>query len=268
MDTIRFEGSGDHLGAARAMVAERTGGVSEGTFASLNLGQSTPDEKERVVENHRRAIAALAAGGDVARVRLEHGAKIVYADRAGDLGVADALWTDRPELILSLTVADCYPVALVHEGRRALIHCGWRGVAAGILEASLAALRDGVRTRDGVGTGHGAHPRVMPELSSMRAWIGPGICADCYPVGPEVAAIFPDSAHLIAGTDRSRLDLRSEIRARLRRLGLSDDAIAASASCTAEEPARFFSHRRDGFPAGRMAAYLFLAPRPSRLDPA
>jgi YfiH family protein len=247
VETIRFEGSGDHLGDARAMVAERTGGVSEGPFASLNLGQSTPDEGERVAENHRRAIAALELRGDIARVRLEHGAKIVYAVRAGDLGVADALWTDRPELVLSLTVADCYPVALVHAERRALVHCGWRGVAAGILEASVAALRDAAR---------------------MRAWIGPGICADCYPVGPEVAAVFPDSAHPIAGTDRSRLDLRSEIRARLRRLGLSDDAIAASASCTAEEPARFFSHRRDGFPAGRMAAYLFLAPRTSQPDSA
>ena len=260
------------------MVAERTGGVSEGPFASLNLGQFTPDAGERVAENQRRALAALAIGGEVARVRLEHGAKIVYADRAGDLGVADALWTDRPEPILSLTVADCYPVALVQAKRRALIHCGWRGVAAGILEASVAALRDaagthegadpqarvrdGTRARDDGLAGDDARRQDMRAefISGVRAWIGPGICAACYPVGPEVAAIFPDSTHPIPESDRSRLDLRGEIRARLLRLGLSDDAIATSASCTAEKPDRFFSHRRDGFPAGRMAAYLYLEP--------
>lgn len=240
METIRFESSDDHLRTARAMVAERTGGVSAGTFASLNLGPFTPDASELVAENLRRARAALPTTGEVARVRLEHGARIVYADRAGDLGIADALWTDRSELILSLTVADCYPVALASTGRGALVHCGWRGVAAGILEASVEALRNGSRDE------------------RLRAWIGPGICANCYPVGPEVAAVFPHSAHSIPGTDRSRLDLRGEIRARLRALGLSDGAIAASPSCTAEEPARFFSHRRDGFPAGRMGAYLYL----------
>lgn len=252
MEAIRFESSGSHLHEARALVTERTGGVSEEPFESLNLGQATPDDSERVRENERRVLDVLGLQGPVARVRLEHGAKILYAEHGGILGVADALWTDRANLVLSLTVADCYPVAIADRDRRALVHCGWRGVAAGILEATIAALEEaaGAEAMDS--------PLVLaPNGSKLRAWIGPGICAECYPVGPEVAAIFPNSTRSIPGSDRSQLDLRREIDTRLRALGLSGESIASSDSCTAQEPTRFFSHRRDGFPAGRMAAFLF-----------
>jgi YfiH family protein len=255
MTKVRFESSGRHLPGARAVVSERVGGVSEGPFASLNLGKYTPDQEERVLENERRALAELGVEGTVAHVRLEHGAKIVYAGQGGDLGIADALWTDRPGTILSLTVADCYPVAIVHGDRMTLLHCGWRGVAAGILEKSVATL---------LTPSHAGRPDHSDAHATIRAWIGPGICAACYPVGPEVAAVFPGSARAIAGSDRSLLDLRSEIALRLRARGLAEDAIATSASCTAEEPDRFFSHRRDGFPAGRMAAYLFHSPEINR----
>lgn len=288
MTKIRFESSGRHLPGARAVVSERAGGVSEGPFASLNLGKYTPDQAERVLENERRALAELGVDGTVAHVRLEHGAEMVYASGGGDLGIADALWTDRPGTILSLTVADCYPVAIVHGDRRALLHCGWRSVAAGILEKAVATLLTPSHAARPANHEHPGHPDRTPRGDSpssrdsshtressaqpepraplreaplsLRAWIGPGICAACYPVGPEVAGIFPGSAHAIPGSDRSHLDLRSEIALRLRALGLAEDAIATSASCTAEEPDRFFSHRRDGFPAGRMAAYLVHSP--------
>jgi hypothetical protein len=189
-------------------------------------------------------------------------------------GPADALLTDDPELVLWFTVADCVPVTITSGSWRVHGHCGWRGVVAGLLEAMVAAIANAAR--------------VSP--SGLCAWAGPGIGPCCFEVGPEVADGFDRAAirtvapspapavpskgglpprgavpRLAGGHPHARifLDLHAEIALRLARLGLPPDAFAGDASCTACESARFFSHRRDGIPAGRMAAVSFTHP-PSR----
>ncbi len=234
---VRFEASpAGHLGPAAAAVTERTGGASPDPFRSLNLGRSTADLPERVRENERLVLEALRLKDRVARLRLEHGARILQVEEPGLQGPADAIWTGDPALHLWITVADCFPVVLAAGGVRMLGHCGWRGVAAGLAEAMIAA----VARAAGV-----AAPQV-------RAWIGPGIGPCCYSFGAEGRAHFPDSMHPSDGG--IRLDLRGEIRRRLERAGLAPGHISASIACTSCEPERFFSHRRDGLPSGRMAA--------------
>jgi polyphenol oxidase len=239
-----------HLGRFRAAVSERTGGVSAFPFATLNAGRSNGDASECVRENERIILRALGLADRVARLRLEHGARVLRPDGPGAYGPADALLTGDPGLVLWFTVADCVPVTISAGSWRAHGHCGWRGTVAGLLEAMAAALAES----------SGAPP------ADMRAWIGPGIGNCCYEVGPEVTARFHRAAIRSASPVLGRpqtgtfLDLRAEIALRLDRLGLSPEAIVGDASCTSCEPARFFSHRRDGIPTGRLAALSFLDP--------
>lgn len=234
-----------HLPGYGAGLSERRGGVSPAPFASLNLGRSTPDRRERVLENERRLEARLRLRGPVARIRLEHGARPLRVSAPGLHGPGDALVTAEPGLTLWLTVADCYPVAIAAGEHRALLHCGWRSVAAGLIERVAGEIVE-----------RGAVP-----VDRLRVWIAPGIGPCCYPVGREVASRFAPRSSIENATGTIHLDLRGEIRRRLLRLGVLAAGIAVSATCTACEPERFFSHRRDGFPSGRMAAVLWPEPR-------
>ncbi len=235
--SIRFEFSPPgHLGPFRAAVSERGGGVSDGPYRSLNVGRTLPDEPARVRENEQRILAALRLPDAVARVRLEHGARILTVGEPGFYGPADALLSDRADLVLWFTVADCFPVTIAAGRWRGHGHCGWRSTAAGLPERLVAAL---------------AAASEVPA-KGQRAWIGPGIGPCCYPVGEDVAARFP--AAMARQDGERRLDLGAEIARRLRAAGLPAAGIAASGRCTSCHPDRFFSHRRDGSPSGRMAA--------------
>jgi len=158
-------------GPYRVAFTTRSGGVSSGPFASLNLG-SRDDDAGAIAENRRLACASL--GLDPARLALNrqvHGATVNRARPgvSGELG--DGLWTDEPELPLLALAADCVPIAIaVTRGRPALavVHAGWRGLAAGVVEAAVAAL----------GAGQAA------------AMVGPAIGPCCYEVGEEVSARF------------------------------------------------------------------------------
>lgn len=279
-----------HLGPSRAAVAERTGGSSLHPFASLNVGRSTDDDPEAVRANEQIILRSLGLADRVARLRLEHGARVVRPDGPGMYGPADALLTDDPALVLWFTVADCVPVTITAGLWRAHGHCGWRGVAAGLVEAMVAAVTDAA----------GVSP------AGLRAWAGPGIGVCCFEVGADVAARFhpavlrvasstsgerpgdgasppgiasygsgvPEREALLSLEDvapreatapspgapprgRVSLDLRAEIALRLAKLGLPSDAVAVDGSCTACGQERFFSHRRDGVPTGRMAAISY-----------
>ncbi|MBK8230518.1 MAG: laccase domain-containing protein [Candidatus Eisenbacteria bacterium] len=233
-----------HARQVRAGLTERWGGESDGPFGTLNLGRSTADPTARVLANEQRVLRHLGLPDRVARLRLEHGTRILEPAEPGLHGMADALLSDQDDLTLWLTVADCYPVAITLGRWRTLGHCGWRGVAGGLPIQMLAALA----------AASGC------DAALARAWIGPGIGACCYEVGPEVSAAFPLSALRPGTGDRSQLDLRAEIRRQLESAGLPSAAVAASSSCTACEAGRFFSHRRDGVPAGRMAALCWVEP--------
>jgi len=221
----------DAPGPYEIFFSDRLGGVSEGPYASLNLGLLTDDEGGRVAENRRRLYEA--AGADPRRVswpRQVHGARVVYANGRGE--PADAIWTDERGRALVVVTADCLPVALVRlEGTPALalLHVGWRGLLAGIVTAAIEAL------------GGGPH----------AAAIGPGIGPCCYEVQDDVAE--PVRAALGPGLVRDRrLDLAGAVERALRNAGV--ERVDRLDECTACHPERFFSHRRDAGLTGRQGA--------------
>lgn len=244
-DRLAFiEAPEGHLFETRALVTTRIGGNSDPPFATLNLGRSTPDDPERVRGNEAAVLRALALPDRVARLRLEHGSRIATALVSGMHGLADGILCQDPELVLWLTIADCYPVAYVLGDCFALAHCGWRGVAAGLPRAMIHALVE----------------RSERPSAEARVWIGPGIGACCYEVGPEVATRFPAEVLRYERTTapgHAQLDLVAAISAQLTGAGVGALALASSALCTACDSKRFYSHRRDGFPSGRMAALIF-----------
>ncbi|KFA93644.1 peptidoglycan editing factor PgeF [Archangium violaceum] len=230
--------------------ATRAGGVSEGPHASLNLGFSVGDLRERVEENHRRlAVAAGAALEALHRVSQVHGDRVVEAGAGegttGALrpseGEADALWTERPEHWVAVGTADCVPVLLVDpEGRRvAAVHSGWRGTEARIVARAVEAL-----------VARGSRPE------RLLAAVGPSIQRCCYVVsedlGQRFTAGFGPEVVVRAGAD-VRLDLTRSVRDTLLGAGLKAAHVDVLPHCTSCDAERFFSHRRD---AGRTGRHL------------
>ncbi len=216
----------------------RVGGVSEGAFESLNLGILTGDEPDRVIENRTRLCHE--AGVEPARATMlwqQHGAEVVKA--TADRGVltagfdhppGDALWSDERGIGMMLITADCLPVALARsngaEPALAVLHVGWRGLIAGIIEAAAGALEGG----------------------QPAAVIGPGIGPCCYEVGEEVAAPFRArfGDEVMHGKN---LDLYSATEQALSAAGCGP--VERVEMCTSCHPDLFFSHRRDGVATGR-----------------
>jgi polyphenol oxidase len=221
-----------------ALFTERSGGVSTGVFQSLNLGLRSGDDPE-LVKRNRELLCAAAGVADFACARQVHGTRIERIDRdrsgSGYLDPADAmpstdgLVTDEEGVALTILTADCVPVVLSDPttGRLAVVHAGWRGIAAGIVSQALS---------------------LFERPSAIRAAIGPAIGPDHYEVGEDVAravgAACPSGAVTRRDGDRLLLDLPSSIA------GILDDSGAAGVSrtdlCTACEEDRFFSYRRDG----------------------
>jgi YfiH family protein len=170
-----------------------------------------------------------------------HGSICVAAGEEGpEQPTADAALCLRPGRLLSVRTADCVPLLLWGpEGVSAVVHAGWRGCAAGVVEAAVGALRE-----RGV------------EASELRAWMGPAACGDCYEVGPEVVdalGLAPGASPLLrAGRgDRWMVDLRAFVRHRLRAHGVTEEAVRSHPACTMHDAA-WPSWRRDGSDAGRL----------------
>jgi polyphenol oxidase len=229
------------LPGARAAFSTRIGGVSEPPYEKLNVAILTGDDPGHVSENRRRLAAAI--GRDPAGVvmgRQAHGTKLrrheepqnprVYADVTYSPDEVDGQVTSNPELTPLVMVADCLPVAMVGPSGVAMAHCGWRGLAGGI-----------------VGEAAGA-------VEAEAAAVGPGIGPCCYEVGEEVLAAFED----MDGVARGRmLDLTAVATALLERAGVS--AIESSGLCTSCNPELFYSHRRDGARTGRQAGLAWMS---------
>jgi len=243
------------LPGARAAFSTRLGGVSEAPFDRLNLGILTGDERDAVIENRRRLAAALGLAPErVAIGRQVHGAELQthtagqspspFAEPGSAIPEVDGHVIPAPAAARGTAagspaaalvfVADCLPVALAGPGGVALMHCGWRGLAAGIL----------ARGADAVG--------------ATDAAIGPGIGSCCYEVGDEVLEAFADLGPGVASGPM--LDLAGVARRLLERAGV--ERIEFAGLCTSCERALFFSHRRDRGRTGRQAGLVW----PERSD--
>jgi len=231
-------------GAVRGGISTRGGGLSTGALAALNLGTRVGDAPENIRRNLSRLSRTTGIDFDrAARIRLEHGSRIVPATAAGVAATADAMVTVTTGLPLAITVADCYPVVLA--GSRSgvgIVHAGWRSIAGGIIAGAVAQLRrlSGERAED------------------LWAWIGPGIGACCFEVSSEVAGRFP-AEFVRRGprpVDRPRVDLSGVLHAQLVGAGLERERITKTGLCTACRADLFYSHRRDRGQTGRMLAYV------------
>ncbi|MGB2711927.1 MAG: polyphenol oxidase family protein, partial [Conexibacter sp.] len=226
-----FEHVGEHIGIAlpggRALFTTRRGGVSTGPYASFNLGRWTADDPAAVAANRSRLAAAIGVPLDaVVQGRQVHGVRVERrASGRGEPAEADGQATATPGLATLVLAADCLPVALIAPGAVAMLHAGWRGLAAGILEEGVATVR-------ALGGG------------TMEAAIGPGAGGCCYEVGEEVREAF--------GTTGPTVDLKAIARARLAAAGVAH--VHDLGLCTiCSDPALFFSHRRDDGVTGRQA---------------
>ena len=225
---IRWE---DAPGPYEVVFSTREGGVSEGPYASLNLGRATADEPERVNENRRRLCAQVGAEPDALAMNYQHHSADVLRARAGSRGArGDGIWTDERGLPVLALAADCLPIALARangsEPALALLHAGWRGLLEGIVPAGLSAL----------------------GRRAVAAVVGPAIGPCCYEVGEDVADRFRRAFGVGLYRDR-RLDLWTAAERALRAAGCV--RVDRMDLCTACSPERFFSHRRDKGLTGR-----------------
>ena len=223
----------------------RRGGCSAAPYASFNLGDHVGDDPAAVEENRRRLQAALPPACRPFWLAQHHGVRVVRAV-AGDDSVpaADASWTCDRRVACAVLTADCLPVLLCSRDGAvvAAVHAGWRGLAAGVIEAAVTAMTD------------------TPD--ALLAWLGPAIGPGAFEVGPEVREAFveADSPAADCFVPASRkghflADLRGLARRRLAHMGIDAAAIVDDERCTYRDPATFYSHRRDG-PTGRMASLI------------
>ncbi|MBC7341317.1 MAG: peptidoglycan editing factor PgeF [Clostridia bacterium] len=252
--------------SAYAYFSSRIGGVSEPPYDQLNLSWSVGDDAENVEMNRRRFAGALGLAVDaIIWLRQVHSDQAVIIDSlpfrysytytGGEVLVGDALITDQEGTGLCTSHADCVPVYVVDPVRHvgAMIHAGWRGTVAGIVEKTLAAMA----------------ARWGSEPKDCIAAIGPSIGPCCYQVGAEVVSAlaknvpspvkaFDKAAAKNQSSDRYSLDLKLIIAGILQFYGLEPDRIIQSRLCTSCLPEWFYSHRRDKGKTGRMAAVLVL----------
>lgn len=229
----------------------RGGGVSQGAWASLNLGLSVGDEREHVLENLRRFTSEIGIPGTHLRaVSQVHGDRMLEATGPQEtsvpqaLGEADALWTSASGLGVGVKTADCVPILLVdpESSRVAAVHSGWRGTDLRIAKKAVERLAK-----------EGSDP------SKLLAAVGPCIQKCCYEVSDELAHRFRArfDSHVVSIKQRTpHLDLSRAVRDTLIEAGLKTDRIDVLPDCTACDGERFFSHRRDRGVSGRHISFV------------
>lgn len=231
----------------RALVTTRNGGFSTGACRSMNLGHRSADDPLSVARNEE--LLRAVCGVEPLWLSQTHGTVVVAVDHAQQLAAGDAAVAARPGRAATVRVADCLPVLFCDaQGTRvAAAHAGWRGLCAGVLEATVAAMRTPAR--------------------EIIAWLGPAIGPGAFEVGAEVRAAFvardpAAGAAFVAYPGRPGkwlADLYALATLRLRHAGVV--AVHGGGFCTVIDAERFFSYRRDKT-TGRMAALVWLvAPR-------
>jgi len=227
--------------SVRALVTTRTGGVSAGAYAALNLAAHVGDDPAAVEENRRRLRAHLPA--EPLWLSQVHGRAVVRAEDAVEGAEADAAFTRRAGAVCAVLTADCLPVLLCNDVGTvvAAAHAGWRGLAGGVIEAALRAMNE-------------PPPRLL-------AWLGPAIGPQSFEVGAEVRAAFlahaPDAAAAFVAKENGKwlADLYRLATQRLNALGVS--RVHGGGRCTFLEADSFYSYRREQT-TGRMASLIWL----------
>ena len=222
----------------RAGFSAREGGVSQGPYASLNLGIHVGDDPQAVMENRARLVAMAGLIEAPRWLSQVHGHQVVHAHQVvSDQTQADAVWSDQPGVVCAVLVADCVPILLAADngGCVAAVHAGWRGLVSGVIEQTLAAL--------------------PVSAGQLQAWIGPCIGKAAYEVGPEVwqAVAGVSATAEQASAEKRQIDLSAIAARRLQQAGVAQ--VQQAHACTASNPQQFFSYRRDGA-TGRSAAYI------------
>jgi YfiH family protein len=235
----------------------RNGGSSRPPFNSLNLGFGSGDQQSQVEAN--RALVARSFDLEphlFLTVKQVHGSEILVIDQPNpevshfQRVESDAIITNQRNILLGILVADCYPVILYDRSRHiaAVIHLGWRGTAAGLLERTVAAMRE----------------IFGCQAADINAGIGPGIAAHNYEVDRPVRDIFRQ------GTDHWKriarevslghwqLDLQKSIALQLDAAGIDSAAVDTVAECTCCHKETFFSYRRDQGKTGRQMGFVLL----------
>lgn len=227
----------------RTCITTRLGGDSLAPWDSFNLATHVEDDPAHVAANRQRLQAAL--GCQPAWLEQTHSTRVVRADPAV-VADADASWTDQPGIACAVLTADCLPVLLCDQSgnRVAAAHAGWRGLADGVLEATVQAMG------------------CAPE--SLMAWLGPAIGPQVFEVGEEVFEAFTatdeSAVQAFEPTEREGhylADIYQLARLRLKRLGVQH--LYGGGLCTVSDAQRFYSYRRDG-QTGRMASLIWLEP--------
>ncbi len=225
----------------RALSTTRHGGVSLGPWASLNLGDHVGDDPVAVQANRQRLRQLLP---DEPRwLRQVHGVGCIDAASPDADRTADAAFTRQRGVVCVVMTADCLPILFCDDQATVVgvAHAGWRGLAAGVIESTVSAME-------------------IPGANLM-AWLGPAIGPRAFEVGDEVRAAFvafdgaASEAFVPAAGGKWLCDIYLLARQRLARLGIR--RVTGADFCTAGEPQRFFSYRRDGV-TGRMASLIWL----------
>jgi polyphenol oxidase len=228
---------------------ERSGGVSTGLRASLNLGKRWGDDAANVDENRR--LLALHAGYDPAQLQATRHVHGTDVWKVGDPEVAecDGLVCDRVGPVLGAFAADCIPILFADPVARVIgaAHAGWRGTVGGVARNVVARMSE-----------------LGSKPGDIRVALGPSIGPCCFEVGPEVVdqfrAAFGDvPGMVVAGPNKEHIDLRVASRTVLERAGLAPDHIDDRPPCTRCEADRFFSYRRDGREGGVHMGFIAMS---------
>jgi YfiH family protein len=226
----------------RTLSTTRTGGVSQNGWESLNLGSRCGDDPAHVAENRRRVTEAL--GAKPCWLHQVHGTTVVEAGAEALEHQADSSVSRGTGMACVVLTADCMPLLFCHQRERvgAAAHAGWRGMAAGVIEATVRAM--------------------AVDPAGILVWLGPTIGPQAFEVGDEVRAAFLVTDPAAAGAFKPGMpgkwwaDLYHLARLRLARLGVTQ--VHGGGFCTVGQPARFFSHRRDQGVTGRMGNFIWM----------
>ena len=230
-------------GNVRACTTSRAGGVSAPPYDSFNLASHVKDAEQSVWQNRALLMERLQLPVQPVWLDQVHGTTVLDAAQASDHPQADAAFTGAPATVCAVLTADCLPVLFCDRAGRtvAAAHAGWRGLADGILEATVRAMP------------------VLPE--NLLAWLGPAIGPDAFEVGDEVRTAFvqhdPEAADAFVVYEPGKwlADLYQLARLRLQAVGVGQ--VFGGGFCTFRDAARFYSFRREAA-TGRMASLIWM----------